>query len=77
MTGRNEPCRCGSGLKYKKCCGKGVPKGGSPYEKHPMMIRTEPRADKPVVSAHAFPAMLGIAAYGMMQRMRKREGSDA
>lgn len=20
--GRNEPCKCGSGLKYKKCCGK-------------------------------------------------------
>jgi len=20
--GRNEPCPCGSGLKYKKCCGK-------------------------------------------------------
>lgn len=20
--GRNEPCNCGSGLKYKKCCGK-------------------------------------------------------
>jgi preprotein translocase subunit SecA len=21
-TGRNEPCPCGSGKKYKKCCGK-------------------------------------------------------
>lgn len=20
--GRNDPCLCGSGLKYKKCCGK-------------------------------------------------------
>lgn len=20
--GRNEPCNCGSGKKYKKCCGK-------------------------------------------------------
>jgi uncharacterized protein YecA (UPF0149 family) len=20
--GRNDPCNCGSGLKYKKCCGK-------------------------------------------------------
>jgi hypothetical protein len=20
--GRNDPCHCGSGLKYKKCCGK-------------------------------------------------------
>ena len=23
-VGRNEPCPCGSGKKYKKCCGKGV-----------------------------------------------------
>ena len=22
QPGRNEPCSCGSGLKYKKCCGK-------------------------------------------------------
>ncbi|WP_462431052.1 SEC-C metal-binding domain-containing protein, partial [Bilophila wadsworthia] len=21
-VGRNEPCPCGSGKKYKKCCGK-------------------------------------------------------
>lgn len=21
-TGRNEPCHCGSGMKFKKCCGK-------------------------------------------------------
>jgi len=21
-TGRNDPCSCGSGIKYKKCCGK-------------------------------------------------------
>ncbi|MCD6391973.1 MAG: SEC-C domain-containing protein [Planctomycetes bacterium] len=23
-VGRNAPCPCGSGKKYKKCCGKGV-----------------------------------------------------
>lgn len=22
VVGRNDPCPCGSGLKYKKCCGK-------------------------------------------------------
>jgi preprotein translocase subunit SecA len=22
-VGRNDPCPCGSGKKYKKCCGKG------------------------------------------------------
>jgi uncharacterized protein len=21
MPGRNDPCRCGSGKKFKKCCG--------------------------------------------------------
>lgn len=24
-VGRNEPCPCGSGKKYKKCCGRNVP----------------------------------------------------
>jgi len=24
-TGRNSPCTCGSGIKYKRCCGKGAP----------------------------------------------------
>ena len=26
-VGRNDPCPCGSGLKYKHCCGKGKQKG--------------------------------------------------
>jgi hypothetical protein len=29
-VGRNEPCPCGSGLKYKKCCGKGWPLSAGP-----------------------------------------------
>ncbi|MFO7983239.1 MAG: YchJ family metal-binding protein [Desulfuromonadales bacterium] len=28
-TGRNDPCPCGSGLKYKKCCQNEVPDTGS------------------------------------------------
>jgi SEC-C motif-containing protein len=23
-TGRNDPCPCGSGKKFKKCCGRGA-----------------------------------------------------
>ena len=23
-VGRNDPCPCGSGKKYKKCCGRGA-----------------------------------------------------
>jgi preprotein translocase subunit SecA len=26
---RNEPCPCGSGKKYKQCCGKSGPKKGA------------------------------------------------
>ena len=26
-TGRNDPCPCGSGKKYKKCCGRAAPSG--------------------------------------------------
>jgi len=26
---RNEPCPCGSGKKYKECCGKSGPKKGA------------------------------------------------
>lgn len=26
-TGRNEPCPCGSGKKFKKCCGADIPRG--------------------------------------------------
>lgn len=28
--GRNEPCPCGSGKKYKQCCGKGGGKSDAP-----------------------------------------------
>lgn len=27
--GRNDPCSCGSGKKYKKCCGQGEPAGSA------------------------------------------------
>jgi preprotein translocase subunit SecA len=27
-VGRNDPCPCGSGKKYKKCCGAGASDGG-------------------------------------------------
>lgn len=30
MTGRNEPCPCGSGKKHKKCCGSSVPSQPAP-----------------------------------------------
>jgi hypothetical protein len=37
--GRNEKCKCGSGLKYKKCCGRDtVPDS----ERMPKRIKSEP-----------------------------------
>ena len=27
-VGRNDPCPCGSGLKFKRCCGLDLPPGG-------------------------------------------------
>ena len=32
--GRNEPCRCGSGRKTKRCCGTEAPAAASPAETH-------------------------------------------
>jgi hypothetical protein len=29
-VGRNDPCPCGSGLKYKKCCGAVIPVASAP-----------------------------------------------
>jgi uncharacterized protein len=33
--GRNDPCPCGSGRKYKKCCGAASPVAGSPVSSAP------------------------------------------
>lgn len=30
MNGRNQPCKCGSGIKQKKCHPQGVPFGPEP-----------------------------------------------
>jgi hypothetical protein len=41
--GRNDPCPCGSGKKYKKCCGSGSSEGGfvrRPEDDFPEMERT-------------------------------------
>lgn len=35
--GRNDPCSCGSGIKYKKCCGRGD-KIGESLDKHTFTI---------------------------------------
>ncbi len=38
-TGRNSPCPCGSGKKYKKCCAKNVASATPKHENKPMAIK--------------------------------------
>lgn len=40
--GRNEPCRCGSGLKYKRCCGNPLD-SGAPPSRDPLRIVPTPQ----------------------------------
>jgi hypothetical protein len=40
IIGRNEPCPCGSGSKYKRCCGKdAAPKLGKPVDLQERMAK--------------------------------------
>ncbi|MFN7684130.1 MAG: SEC-C metal-binding domain-containing protein, partial [Oligoflexia bacterium] len=41
-VGRNEPCPCGSGSKYKRCCGKdAAPKLGKPADLQSKMAQLQ------------------------------------
>jgi hypothetical protein len=41
QLGRNEPCPCGSGKKYKRCCGKdAAPKLGAPLDMSKRMAQS-------------------------------------
>ena len=55
-VGRNDPCPCGSGRKYKKCCGK--PKGG-PIENRAARTAAEQSGTGSVVY-HLRIALLGV-----------------
>lgn len=46
MTERNDPCPCGSGLKYKKCHGKSATKGGK-FAAKPSMDKLMGSPPKP------------------------------
>lgn len=64
-TGPNGPCTCGSGTKYKKCCG---PRGGLTKieyaeEQAHREERARDRASRPRNSS-AFPSMLAFAVMG-------------
>lgn len=62
MTERNDPCPCGSGKKYKKCCGKSVTKGG----------KFTPKPPKPI-----FRRGLGSAiSHAIWQDLRELDGEE-
>lgn len=42
-SGRNDPCSCGSGLKYKKCCGAAQRESGG-RSQAPSMVSVQPAA---------------------------------
>jgi len=37
QPGRNDPCPCGSGLKFKKCCFNGLSPRGFKIERHEVI----------------------------------------
>lgn len=71
MSKRNDPCPCGSGKKFKKCCMKDHSKGGSPTEKRVMKLPSP--SPEPDVSRRVMPGMLNFAAFAMIQQRRMEE----
>ena len=53
--GRNQPCHCGSGTKYKKCC--------MAEDKKPKLKATEPKAPEPTEPKTISLDMRRIAAH--------------
>ena len=45
--GRNDPCPCGSGRKYKQCCGSGLPHTAEPTPEEPKTPDTPPAPEAP------------------------------
>lgn len=75
--GRNDPCPCGSGRKYKKCCGRQQPAGAArPSDRGPEPVPASP--ETPAVSPEAAmpagdPRTVDIAVE-RLKRLPKRAG---
>ena len=54
--GRNEPCPCGSGEKFKKCCGKVIPLMPAAPPPRPMLAKASPPDFDAAVPPGAHPA---------------------
>jgi len=82
--GRNRPCPCGSGVKYKKCCGGGepAPRGGSRKPVYEPGAERDPaywRALKAARNRFAMPAVVWEDPRTMaaMLGLTQRPGFDA
>jgi hypothetical protein len=73
-VGRNELCPCGSGTKFKKCCGKPVvPKNPAPFEYRDMRSFYSPEQQK---AAEAFEYRWGIVPNPEQLRVAMEESDD-
>lgn len=83
MSGRNEPCECGSGLKFKKCCGaRGRIQTISVAEElayREARLREPPKKSKSLdaiggfLSFTAFAASANMASFGRSKSNRRRK----
>ena len=62
--GRNEPCPCGSGRKYKKCC-----LGKDGVMSHPWITKEENEESKGAVKS-LLPMLLALGGLGMSDEQR-------
>jgi hypothetical protein len=79
QIGRNEPCPCGSGKKYKRCCGAGAaPKLSTPATSYPAgmpgggpggLAGLDPSQFDPQMMAQ-FSQMLGRLPKGQLQKLQ-------
>lgn len=53
MTKRNQPCPCGSNIKYKKCCGSPHPNGSRPSLRDEKQIHIEKQKDTSNITEHS------------------------
>ena len=77
IIGRNEPCPCGSGSKYKRCCGKdAAPKLGKPADLKDRMAKLQESGMMPQGAQGGFdpskldPAMMAQFNQALMRMPR-------
>ncbi|MBV8307752.1 MAG: tetratricopeptide repeat protein [Gammaproteobacteria bacterium] len=76
--GRNDPCDCGSGRKYKKCCGQSLPKppvaqppvAQPPFAQPPLRSASPERA--PTVSGEELHRLEALATAGRYADLEQR-----